>query len=193
MTEPLTPEEASEHPQLAAPQGWTWGRGVVIVILVALVGMWAWIYLFAPRENPDRFQSDLFAEAAEPICAEAQAAINAFPPGHTIATPQDRAVYVRQATEITEQLVNDLKDLLPLVTDPGDRETLTQWFADWEEAYLIDRWAHVARLENATPETPDTELAFLVQERIPGGFYTRRIDGLANVNHMPSCHVPGDI
>jgi len=51
----------------------------------------------------------------------------------------------------------------------------------------------VGRLENATPETDDRDLAFIIQERIEGGFYTRRIDGLANVNDMPSCVVPGDI
>ncbi|MEL0139306.1 MAG: hypothetical protein VW800_02950, partial [Acidimicrobiaceae bacterium] len=59
--------------------------------------------------------------------------------------------------------------------------------------YLVDRWAHVERLERATLDTDDRDLAFIIQERIEGGFYTRRIDGLANVNDMPSCVVPGDI
>ncbi|NDH11284.1 MAG: hypothetical protein EBY44_06070 [Actinobacteria bacterium] len=90
-------------------------------------------------------------------------------------------------------LVADLKDLRTLVTDPDDLRILDAWFEDWEEGYLVDRWAHVERLERATLDTDDRDLAFIIQERIEGGFYTRRIDGLANVNDMPSCVVPGDI
>jgi len=180
-------------PQLAVARGWTWRRLLVLAVLAALVVMWGWIYLFAPRDNPDRFQSTQFAQAAEPLCAAAQEAIDAFPVAHTITSPQERAVYVREGTEITARLIEDLRSLMPLVTDAQDRETLNLWFEDWEQGYLVDRWAHVDRLENATADTPDRELAFLVQERIPGGFYTRRIDGLANVNDMPSCRVPGDI
>ncbi|MEO0494885.1 MAG: hypothetical protein AAF081_15870 [Actinomycetota bacterium] len=181
-----------EHPDLQTT-GVTWGRVAVVVIVVSLLAMWFWIYLFAPRDNPDRFASPAYAEAAEPICAVAQDEINALPAGRFAETPQERAVGVREGTEITARLVADLKDLRSLVTDPDDLRILDAWFADWEEGYLVDRWAHVERLENATPETDDRDLAFIIQERVEGGFYTRRIDGLANVNDMPSCVVPGDI
>ena len=163
---------------------------VVVTIVVSLLVMWLWIYLYAPRNNPDRFSSSAYADAAEPICAAAQARIDALPPGRFADTPQDRAVGVREGTEITEQLVADLKDLRTLVTDPDDLRILDAWFEDWEEGYLVDRWAHVERLEMATLDTDDRDLAFIIQERIEGGFYTRRIDGLANVNDMPSCVVP---
>ncbi|MEK9999723.1 MAG: hypothetical protein VW623_06420 [Acidimicrobiaceae bacterium] len=181
-----------EHPELTSA-GVPWGRITVVVIVVSLLVMWVWIYLYAPRDNPDRFSSPSYAEAAEPICAIAQARINDLPPGRFSDTPQDRAVGVREGTEITEQLVADLKDLRTLVTDPDDLRILDAWFEDWEEGYLVDRWAHVERLERATLDTDDRDLAFIIQERIEGGFYTRRIDGLANVNDMPSCVVPGDI
>jgi hypothetical protein len=149
--------------------------------------------VFVPRDNPDRFTSPAFAEAAEPICAAAHEAIDALPAGVTASSPQERAVAVREGTEITAEMVADLRSLLPLVDDPDDLEILDRWFEDWEEGYLVDRWAHVERLENATPDTDDRDLAFLIQDRAEGGFYTRRIDGLANVNDMASCVVPGDI
>lgn len=182
-----------EHPELAPKTGFTWGRLTVVVILVGLAAMWIYIWGFVPRNNPDRFSSQAFPEAAEPICAKAQAAINALPSGVDATSPQERAVAVREGTEITQQMVADLRALLPLVNDPDDTATLELWFEDWEEGYLVDRWAHVERLENATPETDDRDLAFLIQDRAQGGFYTRRIDGLANVNEMNSCVVPGDI
>jgi len=182
-----------EHPDLAPKAGFTWGRFTAAAIIVGLAAMWTYIWVFVPRTNPDRFSSPDYAEAAEPICAAAQAEINSLPSGPSASSPQERAVAVRAGTEITQAMVADLRSLLPLVADPDDLAKLELWFADWEEGYLVDRWAHVDRLENATAETPDRELAFLIQDRTEGGFYTRRIDGLANVNDMPSCVVPGDI
>ncbi len=179
-----------------APPYWTFGRVGLGLVVIAFVAFWGWIYLFAPRENPDRFSTTAYASAAEPICALAQADIDALPSGRRTPTPAERAITVRQGTEITSQMINDLKALalVPgLVQDPKDATTLRRWFEDWEDGYLVDRWAHVEKLENATADTDDRDLAFIVQERVSGGFYTRRIDGLANVNDMESCHVPGDI
>ncbi len=172
---------------------WTLGRFALTLLVTSFVVFWIWIYAFAPRNNPDRFETTAYAEAAEPVCAAAQAQIDALPSGRTAHTPQERAVTVRLATEITEQMVADLKALAPLAANQRDATTLGRWFEDWEDGYLVDRWRHVDRLETATPETNDKDLAFVVQERVSGGFYTRRIDGLANVNDMASCHVPGDI
>ena len=94
-----------------------------------------------------------------------------------------------QEAEIVERMVAELEALAPLVADPDDRATLEAWFDDWHELYLADRWDHVERLESAGPDTPDESLAFLVQDLR----YGRRIDGLANVNEMESCVLPGDI
>ncbi len=182
-----------EHPDLAPKAGFTWGRLAVILILVFLVVMWTYIWVFVPRDNPDRFASTAYAEAAEPMCAAIQEQINALPSGPSADSPQERAVSVRAGTELTAQMVAELRALTSLIDDPEDLATLDKWFEDWEEGYLVDRWAHVERLENATDDTPDRELAFLIQDRAEGGFYTRRIDGLANVNDMPSCAVPTDI
>jgi len=165
------------------------GRLVIGAILVAMLVMWAWIWFFAPRENVDRFSERAFPEAAEPVCAAAHEQIDALPSGQQTPTVEARAAAVREATEILEGMVAELEALAPLVTDPADADTLQLWFDDWHTRYLADRWAHVERLEAATPDTPDEDLAFLVQDLA----YGRKIDGLANVNDMPSCVLPGDI
>jgi len=85
-----------------------------------------------------------------------------------------------------------LRALLPLVNDQEDVDRLGRWLEDWD-VYIQDREAHVVRLREATEDTADRDLAFLVSERVSGGFYTARMDGLANVNDMESCHVPQDI
>ena len=169
------------------------GRIAVTLIVTAMIVMWTWIWFFAPRDNPDRFSDTAYAEAAEPVCAAAHERIDALPPGRDAESPQERAIWVREATLITEELVADLKALMSLVDDPQDRATLLLWFEDWEDGYIVDRWRHVERLENATGDFTSRDLAFQVQDRAEGGHYTRRIDGLANVNDMASCHVPGDI
>jgi len=181
--------DRSRPPQPEAAESSRTGRTVVGVILIALLVMWAWIWLFAPRENPDRFTDPTFAEAAQPVCAAAHEAIRALPSGQETPLVDDRAAAVREGTEIVERMVAELEALAPLVTDAGDAATLGLWFDDWHDLYLADRWAHVERLEAAGPDTPDEELAFLVQDLR----YGRRIDGLANVNEMDSCVIPGDI
>ena len=59
--------------------------------------------------------------------------------------------------------------------------------------YLVDRWTHVTKLESADADASGRDLTFTLRARTAGGIYTRRIDGFANANKMPSCHVPGDI
>ncbi len=165
------------------------GRIAVIAVLVALLIMWAWIWFFAPRENVDRFSERAFPEAANPICEAAHEDILALPSGRQTPSVSERAAVVREGTEIIEEMVANLEAIAYLVTDPDDASILRQWFDDWHDLYLADRWAHVERLESATPATPGEDLAFLVQDLR----YGRRIDGLANVNDMEACVIPGDI
>ena len=171
---------------------WTPGRLALGRLVIIMVGVWGGIYLGAPRENPDRFADTAFPEAAERVCTPIQAEIDQLPPGHRAESAQSHGLVVRTGTDLTIAMVSELRALLPLVTDADDLGRLDRWFEDWD-AYIADREAHVARLTEATADTPDRELAFLVSERVAGGFYTARMDGLANVNDMGSCHVPKDI
>jgi hypothetical protein len=162
----------------------------VVVVLIAV--MWIWIYFWAPRDNPDRLTSRGFATDAEAICAPAQEAVDALPIGTTATTPEERARQVEAGTTITIGMVAELEAAAEQVTDPSDRRILDAWFEDWHN-YIEDRQAHVVKLDAADADTSDRDLAFTLRELASGGTYTRRIDGLANVNDMTSCHVPGDV
>lgn len=187
-TDGRTPDASSPPPPEPLEQSRT-GRVAAIVVVAALLVMWGWIWIFAPRENVDRFSERAFPEAADPVCAAAHAKILDLPSGRQTPTVEARAAAVREGTEIIEDMVAELEGLAYLVTDPDDAAILRQWLADWHALYLADRWAHVERLESATPDTPDEDLAFLVHDLR----YGRKIDGLANVNDMKSCVIPGDI
>ncbi len=162
------------------------------MLVAAMVAFWVWIFVAAPRTNPDRFDDLSFAQAAAPMCAAIQAKINALPAGHRADSPADRAVAVRAGTLLTIEMLQGLQRLATEVTDQRQSNTLDAWFNDWD-VYIEDRWAHVKRLESADADTNDRDLAFVVSEVVGGGHYTSRIDGLANVNDMESCHVPLDI
>lgn len=182
------PSDKSPHEE----RYWTGARLGLGVLVIAMVAMWGWIYLFASRDNPDRFAQRDFSNAAEPICSAAHNEIDGLLSPRQTTTPAERALQIALGTEITEQMVADLQSTISVVDDPKEREILDAWFADWD-VYIADRWRHVERLNAADETTSDRDLAFILSAQAAGGIYTQRIDGLANVNDMPSCNVPGDV
>lgn len=173
---------------------WSGSRIALLIVVVLMVAMWGWIYLFASRENPDRMTNRDFPAAAEPICAAFQAEIDELPFFDTRTTVAEKAAQVEVGTGLTIELVAALEAERDRhrFDDEDDLTLLGLWFDDWH-AYIADRQAYVARLEAATDQSPSDDLAFTLTERASGGFYTRTIEGFANVNDMDSCHVPGDV
>lgn len=163
------------------------------LVVLAIVGMWVWIYLFAPRDNPDRLESRDFAVSAEAICLPLQTEINALPTGRDVDTVAERTEQIVVGTELTETMVAALRGAVDThVTAGHDLQILEAWFDDWD-AYLQDRWRHVSKLRSLGESAEGSDLRFILTERAEGGIYTRRIDGLANVNDMESCHTPLDL
>lgn len=187
----MTTAYDAPHDELDEPY-WSKTRIGLAVMVVLMVLFWGWIYIFAPRDNPDRLATRSFAREAETICAPAQEAINALPLATRATDPADRAQQVAAGTAITVDMVDALKNAAGRVTDDDDGRILDAWFDDWD-AYILDRQTYIVTLEAADDDTPTRDLAFTLTERAAGGIYTRRIDGLGNVNDMSSCHVPGDV
>ena len=168
-------------------------QAALTLVVLAMVAMWVWIYLFAPRDNPDRLESRDFADSAEAICLPLQAQINALPTGRDVDTVAERTEQIVAGTELTETMVTALSKVVDThVIDSHDLLILDAWFADWD-AYLQDRWRHVSKLQELGESAEGSDLRFILTERAEGGIYTRRIDGLANVNDMGSCHTPLDL
>ncbi len=168
-------------------------RVALTLVVLAISAMWIWIYLFAPRDNPDRLESRSFANTAEAVCLAAQAEINALPTGRDVETVAERSEQIVTGTRLTETMVNALRAAVDAhVDDPHDLLILNEWFEDWD-AYLDDRRRHVSKLETLGEQASGSDLRFVLTERAEGGIYTRRIDGLANVNDMPNCHTPLDL
>lgn len=180
------------HDEIDEPRYWGPSRIGLSVVVIAIIAMWIWIYFFAPRNNPDRLETRAFATDAEAVCAPAQALLDEIPLGSTVSTPQARAEQVIAGTDITIDMVADLRRVAAQVTDESDLEIISAWLDDWD-VYIGDRQAHIVKLSEAAPDASPRDLAFTLSAIGEGGIYTRRIDGLANVNDMASCVVPGDI
>ena len=168
-------------------------KAVLTLVVLAMVLMWGWIYLFAPRNNPDRLESREFVASAEAVCMPLNAQIDALPTGRDVLTKAGRTDQIIEGTELTETMVTALRGAAATyVTASHDLRILEAWFDDWD-AYLQDRWRHVAKLQSLGESAKDSDYRFILTERAEGGIYTRRIDGLANVNDMKSCHTPLDL
>lgn len=170
----------------------TVGRVAAAALAATMAGFWIWAFVFAPRDNPDRLESEAYAAAAEPVCAATHDTIDALPSPRETPTPAQRLVPVTAATDLTRAMVADLH-ALALEHVAGDEMALVnRWLDDWD-AYVDDRERYHGTLETADADATGRDLVFTLTERASGGIYTRRIEGFANVNDMPSCVIPGDI
>ncbi len=166
-------------------------RLVTGTIVVASVVFWVWAFSpWTPRDNPDRLDDPAFARAAEPVCADAQAAIGELPGPFDGITPAERADQIEAGTLVVEDLLTRLEELAPLAPAGHDADLVARWLADWN-TYLDDRWRHVERLRAATPDTPERDLRFLVSGEL--GPVNARMDAFARLNRMDSCQTPGDV
>lgn len=157
---------------------------VTVIIVSALV----WIYALsgaARRDPPNKLSVPDFATAAEPICADAMAALDALPAAATASGPQERADVLDEGGAILSAMVDDgLRPLAP--TAPArDAEMVQEWLSDWD-TYIADRAGYADRLR----EDPDARFYVSEKERMQ---ITKGIDDLAEVNEMPSCATPGDV
>ncbi|MEZ5244674.1 MAG: hypothetical protein R2707_06245 [Acidimicrobiales bacterium] len=171
---------------------WSPTRIALALVVLLITAMWVWIYLWAPRSNPDRLDTRAFADAAQEWCEPFAADLDALPITTTDTTIAQRAINVAEGTRLTVAMVEGLKAEAAAVTDENDVQLLTLWFDDWD-AYVADREAYVELLRDAPADADRKDLAFTLTERAAGGIYTRTIDGFAEVNDMASCAVPRDI
>ena len=182
-TDPVpTPTLAPPPPQAPSTRAWT--RALVVLVCLAIVGFWIYVFALGPEDNEEsRVGDEGFRAAAEARCAAAQAEIAALPPAYTATSPQDRAVVLAQANAVVDAMVADLRAMTP--TDERDRSLVGQWLDDYD-AYAAARRAHQEKL--ARGEDPQ----FAVPA-VGGAPLTRRMDAFAEVNDMSSCEVPLDV
>jgi hypothetical protein len=170
----------------APARTWRPTRVLVLVVVVAMVAMWAYVlYLaFGPgrQPSPDRLADPTFARQAEARCEEAHDELAALPPAIQTETATERAEVVDQANA---QLTAMIDDIEPLAPDGEDGEIVAAWIADWR-TYLDDRVAYADALRT------DPDARFFVTAR-DNEQVTEYMDAFAADNHMAACATPLDL
>lgn len=161
-----------------------WYHGVLVVIMLAILAMWVYALVFAPRGNPNRLHDRAWAANAESVCAGAQAKIAALPAANTTKSPQERADVLDRADAVLADLIATLRTFTVEGTDK-ERHYVELWLTDYD-TYLNDRtdWATVLHRGEDKP--------FAISKG-DGGPILDRMDGFADANDMPSCRSPLDV
>ena len=168
-------------------------RIVLIVVCVALAGMWLYYFVFASDTGVYQLQDTSWREQASPICVAAQAerAELADTAGGYISNPtpeqmMQRADVVDKATDIIEQMLNDI------VAIPVDNADDKLRLATFEENYRIviaDRRRYSATLRELKLQP--------YNETVVGGGPVSNVvlDFTAGVkgNDVPECSPPGEL
>lgn len=187
MTDARSPSRPPEVDR--RPTGSRRRTGVVASLLagVALVGVWVYVlFVYDPGLMIDELADRSFPVAAEQVCAETRAQLEALPPASLAESAADRADTVELSNALLLEMVADLRPLAP-TGPPEVRAGVEEWLDDWV-AYIDDRQQYVENLR------ADEDARFL--ESTKGAQHrgiTRAINGFAEVNRMESCATPGDL
>jgi hypothetical protein len=158
-----------------------------VAAMLVLLGGWVYVlFIYDPGLMIDELADRTFPEAAERICAEARAQLDALPPAATASSPSERAEVVDASNEILDDMLAMLDQEAPQ-DPPAVRDGVREWIGDWR-AYVEDRDEYATNLRT------DPEARFL-ESRKEGSNrqISLAIDSFAEVNRMASCTTPEDV
>lgn len=187
MTDTATPV----NPQLRP--GRTWVKVLLSVLLLLTASMWVYYFFFASEQGVYQLEDENWRLQAKPICQAAQderAKLEDTSEGYIEnPTPEQmaqRADIVDQATDIVEQMLNDIV-AIP-VTSEKDQIRM-QVFEENYRIILEDRRRYTASLRAG-------ELVAYTETVVGGGPVSNVVtDFTAGVkgNDVPECSPPGEL
>ncbi|MFN8053187.1 MAG: hypothetical protein U0Q22_17230 [Acidimicrobiales bacterium] len=190
MTDTRTPHEtrpADATGDDAAPSTIRkWGMRTLIAIAASssLVWIGAIVYgTFGDYHLSGWLEDRTFPKAAEPICKKAMADLKKFPQAHESKTPHDRAVVVRETTARLQEMLDDLRAVVPKT---ADAKWINLWIDDWG-THLKDRLDFARRLD-----TKGAGEEFFESTKANTQI-SKSLDAYAENNQMVSCETPGDV
>ena len=160
-------------------------RWAAIGTCVAIVALWAFVYVWAARAKPiDKLDDPTFADQAQKICSTTMARLSALPPASASRTNVARAAVVVQTNQELAQMLDQLGHIAPRTGTDG--RMVHAWLGDYH-TYLSNRVDYARRLRT------DPTARFYETEKQPGEQITIPIDTLATANGMTSCTAPEDL
>ncbi|HWM22902.1 MAG TPA: hypothetical protein VNO51_24635 [Ilumatobacteraceae bacterium] len=168
-------------------RGHVLSRIAIAFALVALVVFWTYALFFASKESVNKIGDREWASRAETICRQANEAREGLTDLRPVDPDDDemlreRADIVDRATDIVEQMVDDV-----VAVPPGDEKgqaIVPDWEADYR-MYLENRRSFADELRGGE-NVPFREAEL---EGVP---ISERIESFAVDNEMSSCAPPRD-
>lgn len=165
-----------------------WLRALLTLICLGLLTMWIYAFFFASKEAVGRLDDRAWTERAESICVTANEQRDELADSRRIdeAGPDaltERAAIVDEATDIVEQMLDDVTKARP--SGPDDPALVARW-EEFYRALIEDRRAY-ADVLRAGENEPFRETA---EEGAP---ISEWINDFVVVNEMTSCAAPLDL
>jgi len=182
---------ATPNPQIRP--GRTWVKVLLAVLLAITAWMWVYYFFFATEQGVYQLEDENWRLQAKPICQAAQderALLADTSEGYienpTLEQMLQRADIVDQATDIVEQMLNDIV-AIPVATE--NDQIRMQFFEDNYRKILEDRRRYTASLRAG-------ELVAYTETVEGGGPVSNVVtDFTAGVkgNDVPECSPPGEL
>jgi hypothetical protein len=181
---PTSETSADDEPR---GRGWLVARVTVVVIVLALIGFWAWIFAGGPaKQNPDRLQDRAYVARLERRCQQLRAEIGELPKAEDTPDHVARAAVIVRANESIARFIDDVAAAAPTTGDAG--ASMRGWLTDWR-TYLRDRQRYAAKLRT------DRGARLQLDETAAGSGdgVDQAIEVFAQVNSIEECATPGDV
>ena len=164
-------------------------RVALAVGVVVFVVFWTWALLFASKEPINRIGDRPWAARAEQICAAAdkqRLALADFRKmdNATAGLVDERADIVDKATDILEQMLDDVTAVMP--TDAKGQDLVPQWEADYR-TYIADRRLFTKSLRESGKNLP------FYETQASGIPISEKLEVWAADNKMATCSPPRDL
>jgi hypothetical protein len=164
------------------------GRALIVLALVVLVAFWTWALFFASKESINRIDDRAWAERAQAICADANAARDELADYRRVdATDLDllreRGDLIDRSTDVVERMIDDVTRVAP--ADAKGRDIVPRWESDYR-IFIANRRDH-AQMVRAGDDVP------FRQAEVGGVPISERLTRFAVDNDMPACAAPRDL
>lgn len=166
--------------------GFTWGRGLAIGAVVAMVVFWIWIFSGAPaKQNPDKLQDEAYVSQLEDQCQALRDDLDDLPNAADLDTAAQRADVLDDANVLVAGFIDEVEAGAPTSGDAG--VTMEGWITDWR-TYLANREDYADRLR-----TDSGAQLLLDRSTIGTDSVDKAIQIFTQVNEIPACETPGDV
>lgn len=171
-THPTPLSNRSGHPGGSTTPRRRWLRGLLLPVILALVAMWVYAFVFAPRGGINPVRDKAWTDGARAACTDASAQLQKLVFRTRItesnkATELPRFVANLDQASIVLDTMLDRIDALPRTSERAQR-LVPQWMADYRAFYGdIDAWVAELRTGNlAKFGVTITDTGIPVNERI---------------------------